>query len=58
MWVMPGKAKKPICSELDKLLENTKNIKPKRNLTAEEMDELNENLFSGIQQPVGEFHHL
>ena len=40
-----SKAKKPVCSELDRLLEEAKNIKPKCNLTAEEMDELNESLF-------------
>ena len=34
-----------ICSELDKLLKNAKNVKPKCNLTPEQMDELNENLF-------------
>ena len=35
---------KPVGDELDKLLNEAKNVKPKHNLTAEQMDELNEGL--------------
>ena len=36
---------KPIDGDLEKLFEEAKNIKPKHNLTAEQMDELNERMF-------------
>ena len=36
---------KPIDEDLDELFANAKNIKPKHNLTAEQMDELNERMF-------------
>ena len=36
---------KPVGDDLDKLLEEAKKVKPKHNLTAEQMDELNERLF-------------
>ena len=35
----------PVDNELDELFEQAKNMKSKCNLTAEEMDELNERLF-------------
>jgi len=35
----------PIEEDLDELFEQAKYIKPKHNLTAEQMDELNEGLF-------------
>jgi len=35
---------KPVGDELDKLLDEAKNVKPKHNMTAEQMDELNEGL--------------
>lgn len=35
----------PIDEDLDELFANAKNIKPKHNLTAEQMDELNERMF-------------
>ena len=40
-----SKAEKPGSNELDKLLEQAKSVKPKHNLSAEQMDELNESLF-------------
>jgi len=36
---------KPIEEDLDKIFEEAKSIKPKHNLTAEQMDELNERMF-------------
>jgi len=39
------KVGKTVSNELDRLLEEAKNVKPKRNLSAEQMDELNERLF-------------
>jgi len=36
---------KPIGHDLDKMFKHAKNIKPKHNLTAKQMDELNERLF-------------
>lgn len=36
---------KPIDGDLEKLFEEAKNIKPKHNLTAKQMDELNERMF-------------
>ena len=36
---------KPIEGDLEKLFEEAKNIKPKHNLTAKQMDELNERMF-------------
>lgn len=35
----------PIEEDIEELFEKAKNIKPKHNLTAEQMDELNERLF-------------
>jgi len=35
----------PIEGDLEELFANAKNIKPKHNLTAEQMDELNEGMF-------------
>ena len=35
----------PIEEDLEELFGNAKNIKPKHNLTAKQMDELNERLF-------------
>ena len=35
----------PIEGDLEGLFANAKNIKPKHNLTAEQMDELNEGMF-------------
>lgn len=35
----------PIEEDLEELFANAKNIKPKLNLTAEQMDELNERMF-------------
>ena len=35
----------PIEDDLDEMFANAKNIKPKHNLTAAQMDELNERLF-------------
>ena len=36
---------KPLGDELEKLFAQAKNVKPKHNLTAQQMDELNERLF-------------
>ena len=36
---------KPIGEGLEKIFKEAKKIKPKRNLTAEQMDELNEEMF-------------
>ena len=36
---------KPVGDELDKLLDGARNVKPKHNLTAKQMDELNERMF-------------
>ena len=35
---------RPIVDDLEELFKNAKNIKPKHNLTAKQMDELNEGL--------------
>ena len=35
----------PIEEDLEEMFANAKNIKPKHNLTAEQMDELNERMF-------------
>lgn len=35
----------PIGNDLDQVFEETKNIKPKFKLTAEQMDEINERMF-------------
>lgn len=37
---------KPIIDDLEKVFEETKNIKPKHKLSAEQMDDLNERLMS------------
>ena len=36
---------RPVGADLDKIFKNAKNIKPKHNLDAEQMDKLNEGLF-------------
>ena len=36
---------KPVGEDLEKLFKEAKKIKPKHNLTAEQMDELNEEMF-------------
>ena len=37
---------KPIIEDLEKIFEETKNIKPKHRLSAEQMDELNERVMA------------
>ena len=41
---------KPIGEDLEKLFKETKNIKPKHRLTAEQMDELNERMCIEIRR--------
>lgn len=36
---------KPLGDDLDKMFKEAKNVKPKHNLTAKQMDELNEGVF-------------
>lgn len=44
-----SKTEKPVCVELDRLLAEAKSMKPKHNLTPEQMDELNERLLGTLK---------